>query len=205
MFLTNTQLFLGGVDYCDVFISCLDSHSEGTHSLQRIYWWASDVMLHFSKSVATKKQTHLHLRWPEGEYSFIEMVLKTLHPRSERNVMHHNWYILSPSHRTLMSQWQSSISCTGTGTQTSSGFSAIEKHWKIRSSHRFYGLYASKMGKRCAWGTCNTDSMYPERMGNIIYLIKFPESKQNQAKCPLAFNPNTNEDKTFIFWLSYTH
>ncbi len=24
-----------GVDYCDVFISCLDSHSDGTHSLQR--------------------------------------------------------------------------------------------------------------------------------------------------------------------------
>ncbi len=23
------------VDYCDVFISCLDSHSDGTHSLQR--------------------------------------------------------------------------------------------------------------------------------------------------------------------------
>ncbi len=26
-------------DY-DVFISCLDSHSDGTHSLQRIHWWA---------------------------------------------------------------------------------------------------------------------------------------------------------------------
>ncbi len=26
------------VDYCDVFISCLDSHSDGTHSLQRIHW-----------------------------------------------------------------------------------------------------------------------------------------------------------------------
>ncbi len=24
------------VDYCDVFISCLDSHSDGTHSLQMI-------------------------------------------------------------------------------------------------------------------------------------------------------------------------
>ncbi len=23
-----------GVDYCDCFISCLDSHSDGTHSLQ---------------------------------------------------------------------------------------------------------------------------------------------------------------------------
>ncbi len=58
-------------DYCDVFISCLDSHSDGTHSLQRIYWWASDVKLNFSKSVPTKKQTHLHLGWPESEYIFI--------------------------------------------------------------------------------------------------------------------------------------
>ncbi len=38
------------VDYCDVFISCLDSHSDGTHSLQSIHWWTSDAMLHFSKS-----------------------------------------------------------------------------------------------------------------------------------------------------------
>ncbi len=37
------------VDYCDVFISVLDS-SDGTHSLQRIHWWASDGMLHYSKS-----------------------------------------------------------------------------------------------------------------------------------------------------------
>ncbi len=35
------------VDYCDVFISCLDSHSDVTHSLQRIHWLASDGMLHF--------------------------------------------------------------------------------------------------------------------------------------------------------------
>ncbi len=26
------------VDYHDVFISCLDLHSDGTHSLQRISW-----------------------------------------------------------------------------------------------------------------------------------------------------------------------
>ncbi len=61
----NTQLFTSeDIMYwisCDVFISCLDSHSDGTHSLQRIHWWASDVMLHFSKSFLIKKQTHLHL------------------------------------------------------------------------------------------------------------------------------------------------
>ncbi len=56
------------VHYCDVFISCLDSHSDGTHSLQMIHWWASDVMLNFSKSVLMKNQTHPHLDRPEGEY-----------------------------------------------------------------------------------------------------------------------------------------
>ncbi len=44
------------VDYCYLFISCLESHSDGTHSLQRIHWWASDAMLHFSKSALMKKQ-----------------------------------------------------------------------------------------------------------------------------------------------------
>ncbi len=37
-----------------VFISCLDSHSDSTHSLQKIHWWASDVMLNFSRSVRMK-------------------------------------------------------------------------------------------------------------------------------------------------------
>ncbi len=56
-----------GVGYCDVFISCLDSHSDGTHSLLRIHWWASAGMLHFSKSVPMKGQI-INLGWPEGEY-----------------------------------------------------------------------------------------------------------------------------------------
>ncbi len=59
------------VEYCDVFISCLDSHSDGTHSLQMIHCWASDVVQNFSKSGLTKKQTHLHLGWPESEYIFM--------------------------------------------------------------------------------------------------------------------------------------
>ncbi len=57
------------VDYCDVFISCLNSHSNGTHSLQMILWWASDVMQNFSKFIM-KEQTHLHVGWPEGESVF---------------------------------------------------------------------------------------------------------------------------------------
>ncbi len=54
-FITNTVLFTSqdvhwwtGVmwntyDYCNVFISCLDAHSDGTHLLQRIHWLASYV------------------------------------------------------------------------------------------------------------------------------------------------------------------
>ncbi len=40
---TMLTMVWSGVDYCDVFISCLDSHSDGTHSLQRIHWLASDA------------------------------------------------------------------------------------------------------------------------------------------------------------------
>ncbi len=48
VFQTNMQLFTSQdikwwtesyrllVDYCDVFISCLNSHYDGTHSLQRV-------------------------------------------------------------------------------------------------------------------------------------------------------------------------
>ncbi len=63
LFLTNRfslhNILIDELDYCDVFISCLDSHSDGTHSLQMIHWWASDAMLHFPKSVLMKNQTHL--------------------------------------------------------------------------------------------------------------------------------------------------
>ncbi len=45
-----------GVDYCDVFISCLDSHSDGTHSLQSIHWWTVGALQNFSKSVWMKKK-----------------------------------------------------------------------------------------------------------------------------------------------------
>ncbi len=39
------------MNYCNVFISCLNSHSDGTHSLQRI----RDVQQNFSKSLHIKK------------------------------------------------------------------------------------------------------------------------------------------------------
>ncbi len=52
------------MEYCDVCISCLDSHSDGTHSLQ------SDVIVHLVNSVQMKKQTHLNLGWLERESIF---------------------------------------------------------------------------------------------------------------------------------------
>ncbi len=42
--------------YCDVYTSCLDSHSDGTHSLQKIHWWVSDGMLNFSGSALIKNK-----------------------------------------------------------------------------------------------------------------------------------------------------
>ncbi len=38
MFIDGPESLELFVDYGDVFISCLDSHSDGTHSLQRIPW-----------------------------------------------------------------------------------------------------------------------------------------------------------------------
>ncbi len=35
-----------------------------------IHCWASDVLLNLSKSIQIKKQTHLYIGWPEGEYIF---------------------------------------------------------------------------------------------------------------------------------------
>ncbi len=36
-------------------------------------------------------------------------------------------------------------------------------------------------------------------MGNIIYFITFPESKQNRAECSQVFSPDKNEDKNVNF------
>ncbi len=54
--LTDGLEWCGLLVDCDVFISCLDSHSDGTHSLQSIHWWENPAMLNFSKSFPTKKQ-----------------------------------------------------------------------------------------------------------------------------------------------------
>jgi len=56
-------------NYCDVFISCLDSFWR--HPFTAEDPLVGDVMLNFSKSVLMKKQPHLHLGWPECEYMLI--------------------------------------------------------------------------------------------------------------------------------------
>ncbi len=61
-----------GVDYCDVFISCLDSHSDGTHSLQSIHWWASDAVRHFSKSDEETNSSTSWMTW--GWLYFLENI-----------------------------------------------------------------------------------------------------------------------------------
>ncbi len=78
---------------------------------------------------------------------------------------------VSPSPRTQTSQWQSSISCTGSGTRTSLSFSAIEKHWKIRSLHRFMGL--CKMEKRCAWGACKYSTPIQMKTKTFIFWLSY--------------------------------
>ncbi len=58
-----------------ICISCLDSNSDGTHSLQSIHWWTSDVMLNFSKSVRMKKQTHLEEEYIFSNFKFLKTLL----------------------------------------------------------------------------------------------------------------------------------
>jgi len=103
--------------------------------------------------------------------------------------------LVSPSPRTQTSQWQSSISCTG-----NSDIFRFQRHRETSEDPKLaWGLCFKHWKTMCPWGACSTNSRYPERMGNIINCIKFPESKQNRAKCPDVFNPNTNEDKNIPF------
>ncbi len=66
-FITNMQLFTsqdvnwwtGFMWIIVMFLLAVLNHSDGTHSLQRIHWWASDIMLHFYKSVQMKKLIYM--------------------------------------------------------------------------------------------------------------------------------------------------
>ncbi len=68
------------VDYCDVFISCLDSYSDGTHSMQRIHWWTSDAILHFSKSVQWRKNSYIWIKAWGSTFSLSVQILGSTFP-----------------------------------------------------------------------------------------------------------------------------
>ncbi len=59
------------VDYCDVFISCLDSHSDGTHSLQSIHCWDTDAVTHFSKS---DEETNSSSSWMDWGWVYFQLI-----------------------------------------------------------------------------------------------------------------------------------
>ncbi len=72
-------------DLC-IFLS-LDYHPDGTHSLQRIHWWASDGMLNFSKSVPItnkQKKTNLHIS------NFTALISMFIHNVSSINTFNSN-------------------------------------------------------------------------------------------------------------------
>ncbi len=53
-----------GVDYLWItvmFLSDVWTHSDGTHSLQRIHCWASEAMLNFAKSVLMKRKELIYI------------------------------------------------------------------------------------------------------------------------------------------------
>ncbi len=56
-----SRLHWSGLLWC--FYQLLDSHSDGTHSLQRIYWSVSDVMLNFSKSDEETNSSTSWMAW----------------------------------------------------------------------------------------------------------------------------------------------
>ncbi len=55
-------------------ISCLDAHSDGTHSLQSIHWWESDAMLHFSKSDEEKNSSASRMTWGWAHFNSFEFL-----------------------------------------------------------------------------------------------------------------------------------
>ncbi len=64
------------VDYCDVFISCLDSHSDGTHSLQSIHCWDTDAETHFYISDEETNSSTSWMAWGWAHFHFwVELFL----------------------------------------------------------------------------------------------------------------------------------
>ncbi len=68
------KLFYGFL-WC--FISCLSSHSDGTHSLQRIHWWASNTTF---LQICSDEETNSSTSWmASGWVIFVNYSFKSLH------------------------------------------------------------------------------------------------------------------------------
>ncbi len=81
LFLTNMQLlasqdvnwWTGVMWITSGLLWCFYQLSDGTHSLQMIHCWASNVMLNFSKYVHMKKETRWFLGWSFWLNCFLNM------------------------------------------------------------------------------------------------------------------------------------
>ncbi len=58
---------------------CLNSHSDGTHSLQRIPWWTSNVMLNIPNLLRWKTTKHEYFHISH----YLELVLFPTQPKIE--------------------------------------------------------------------------------------------------------------------------
>ncbi len=62
-----------------LFLSTVWTHSDSTHSLQRIHWWTSNVMLNIYKSVQMKNHKHKYFHIS----LYLELVLFPTQPKIE--------------------------------------------------------------------------------------------------------------------------
>ncbi len=95
---------------CDVFISCLDSHSDGTHSLQRIHWRATFLQIWWRNKL---------IRCPEGEY-----ILSNFHYRVNCSfkILHAfktsmKKAIFGFTHKLMHCEWKFMLSLKANGTR----------------------------------------------------------------------------------------
>ncbi len=65
-FLLHFKMFTDGLEWSGLLWFLSAVWTGGTHSLQRIHWWASDVMLIVFPDLFPWIKTHLHLGWREG-------------------------------------------------------------------------------------------------------------------------------------------
>ncbi len=78
-------MYWGHVVYRSIFISSLDSHSDGTYSLQMILWWASDAINKLSTSLMACGWAHFQF-WVN--YPFFKVTF--LHSWESRPAPHSN-------------------------------------------------------------------------------------------------------------------